>query len=219
MAAKTRLPSETVDGLIKALLVLSRTVDQVLDTQAVKTAVGESLSSSKVQILRLLGQRGRQTSTQVARYLGVTKPAVSQIIDSMVTSKLVVRKPAVHDRREVGLELTKRGRSQFQGVRREQRHVMRNSLRLSNSITAKKWIDAFQGFARDLAQADHTFEEYCLQCGAFEDDTCVLVGGNAECLFLQHSKGAQGRSAATTRKTPQGRAASTTRAKRKVAAR
>ena len=111
---------KSIDGLLKAMLVFSRTVDHSLETNSVKRAVGVALSSSKVQILRLLGHRGGQTASQLARYLGVSKPAVSQIVDSMVRAKLVTRKPATADRREVHLHLTKKGRDMVdgQGIRR-----------------------------------------------------------------------------------------------------
>ncbi|MHC4067107.1 MAG: MarR family winged helix-turn-helix transcriptional regulator [Planctomycetota bacterium] len=100
MPAKTPIDVKTIDGLIKSLLVLARTVNHVLETRAVESAVGEQLSPSKVQILRLLGERGRQNSSRVAYFLGVSKPAVSQIIDAMSRDGLVSRETALHDRRE-----------------------------------------------------------------------------------------------------------------------
>ena len=133
---KQTLPLSAVDALLKALLVQARTVDHILGRRAVESAVKESLSPSKVQILRLLGQRGVQTSSQIARFLGVTKPAVSQIVDTMVRDRLMVRRPAKSDRREVRLELTKKGMTAFQAVRRQQRHYLRSATsRLSKAQT------------------------------------------------------------------------------------
>jgi DNA-binding MarR family transcriptional regulator len=112
MAKTKKLSTRDADRLLKTLLVLSRTVDHILETRAVDQAANEPLSPSKVQVLRLLGEQGTQTASQVARFLGVSKPAVTQIIDSMVDGTLVTRSTAAHDRREVGLKLSARGRRQ-----------------------------------------------------------------------------------------------------------
>lgn len=206
MGSKATVSAEQADGLLKALFVLSRTVDHVLETRAVEAAIHEPLSASKVQVLRLIGQRGSQTSSQVARFLGVTKPAVSQIVDALVRSKLVVRRPAKHDRREVGLELTKQGRTQFQAIRTEQRHMARAAVKLAEGSKAAKWTELIQDVAGALARADRTFAEFCLQCGGHADGSCVLVGGDATCLFMQHAKAAPKRGRNTTKKPSRAKA-------------
>jgi DNA-binding MarR family transcriptional regulator len=175
-----------VDALLKALLVQARTVDHILGKRAVESAVKESLSPSKVQILRLLGQRGVQTSSQIARFLGVTKPAVSQIVDTMVRDRLMVRRPAKSDRREVRLELTKKGMTAFQAVQRQQRHFLRSATRRLSKAQTSRWTELLQEMSTHLAKADSDFKEFCLQCGAHRDGTCVLSGGDAECPFLRH---------------------------------
>lgn len=181
------LGREDTDRLLKAMLVISRTVEHVLESRAVEDACGP-LSRPRVQILRLLGQRGHQGSTQIARYLGVSKPAVSQIIDSMVREKLVVRTISRHDRRGVELKLSAKGRKAFQKVLGEQRHMIRNAVRQAAGANAIEWIQTLERISGALARADKAFQQFCLQCGAHADGTCVLVGGDAECLFLQNDR-------------------------------
>ncbi|MFH0983022.1 MAG: MarR family transcriptional regulator [Planctomycetota bacterium] len=188
MAAKGTPAVKAVDGLLKALLILSRTVEHALETEAVQAAVHEPFSGSKVQILRLLGTRASQTSSQIARFLGVSKPAVTQLVDSMVRRKLVVRKTAKHDRREVDLFLTHKGQQLFQAVRREQRHVVRTAIREGGGTGAQHWIETLGKVTDALAQGSSAFEDFCLQCGAHTDGTCVLGGGDAECLFLRRGR-------------------------------
>lgn len=188
MATKKPLPAQTVDDLLKAMLVFSRTMDHVLEARTVRDAVKLTLSSSKVQILRLLGQQSTQTSTQIARFLGVSKPAVSQIIDSMVRSKLVTRRPATVDRREVHLHLTKKGRDMFQAIRCEQRHCVRNSVRNTSRADVKNWVEDLNTMAQLVGRADEAYQHFCAQCGAHTNDTCVLVGGKSKCLFTQYAE-------------------------------
>ena len=185
MNSKAPLSIAEVDKLYKALSVLSRTVAQVLETRAVEAARA-SLSQSKVQVLRLLANRGRYTSSQIARFLNVSRPSVTQIIDSLVEFDLVARRGAADDRREVVLNLTERGRQVFQAVRKEQRHLLRNAMQAEGGGSVEEWITVLQKMADSLARADRTFTHFCLQCGAHADGSCVLVGGDADCLFLRH---------------------------------
>lgn len=188
MAKGTPMAGKDVDHLLKAMLVLSRTVEHVLESRAVEAAVKKPLSPSKVQILRLLGQRDGQTSTQVARFLGVSKPAVTQIIDSMIRDKLVTRRAGKEDRREVSLQLSQKGRDAFQAIRKAQRHYVRTAMKNGKSREAGRWTTLLQDASKALAQADDAYQHFCAQCGAHEDDTCVLVGGDAECLYLQPTR-------------------------------
>lgn len=184
MAAKGNLPVNTVDGLLKNLLILSRTVDHALELEAVKAATNERLSGSKMQILRLLGTRGSQTSSQIARFLGVSKPAVTQLIDSMVRRKLVGRRTAKHDRREVDLRLTEKGKQAFQAVRNEQRNVLRSSVRQVSGGNPTRWLKTLEEVTDALVRAGDCFDDYCLQCGAHPNGSCVLPGGEDQCVFL-----------------------------------
>ncbi len=188
MAAKETAAVKVVDGLLKNLLILARTVDHLLEGEAVKAAVSEHLSESKVHILRLLGSRGSQTSSQIARFLGVSKPAVTQLVDSMVRRRLVVRRTAKHDRREVDLHLTDRGMAAFDAVRREQRHVLRRATKQAAVPNANQWNATLEQIIDALVEAGDAFEHFCLQCGGHSDGTCVLSGGRAKCLFLEKSK-------------------------------
>ncbi len=185
MAKRTSLSLSRVDGLLKAMLVFARTSEEVLQGRHV-VAGGESLSRSKVQVLRLLARRGGQSSTQIARFLGVSKPAVTQIVDAMVRSRLVTRRTSRSDRRGVELRLSVTGRKVFGKIRNEQRHLIRTAARSISERDVDRWIRAMEQAASALAQADHCFERFCLQCGAYSDGRCILVGGESDCLFLKH---------------------------------
>lgn len=184
MASKGSLSVTTVDGLLKSLLVLSRTVDQALEVEAVKAATTERLSGSKVQIVRLLGARGSQTSSQIARFLGVSKPAVTQLVDSLVRRKLIARRTAKHDRREVDLSLTEKGKQAFQAVRNEQRNVLRTTTKQASGGNPDRWLKTLEEVTDALIRAGNCFDDYCLQCGAHADQACVLPGGEDQCIFL-----------------------------------
>lgn len=189
MKGNATLDTPTVDRLLKALLVLSRGVDHILETQAVASAVKRPLSQSKVQIIRLLGQRGPHISTQLARYLGVSKPAVTQIIDSMVRAKQVARRPAKHDRRETAVELTPTGREVFTAIRQKQRSVTRLLARNLGDRNIEQWLNQIDELSSAVLGANEAFDDdYCLQCEAHDDKSCVLADGQADCHFIRHTE-------------------------------
>lgn len=188
MAAKKTFSTGQVNRLLKSLLLMTRTVQEILETRAVETSASMPLSASKVQVLRLLDRRSGQTSSQVARFLCVTRPAVSQIIDAMVRSKLVTRRPDGVDRREIRLGLTKRGKDTIRAIRREQQHLVRLALRSAECTKVDAWTEVLERITGATIAAGKTLQDFCLQCGAHDDDTCILVGGDHQCPYHDHQQ-------------------------------
>ena len=184
MSPAHKIDSKTADELLRAMTVLARTVSHVLETRVVETTE-EPLTGSKLQLLLLLGQRGAQTPTQIARFLGISKPAVTQAVDAMLESGFVSRETSKADRRGYDLELTTRGKSVFRKVRTEQHHLIRNALRGIHTEPAT-WVAVLHEMSVALAKSDRAFKHFCVQCGAYADGNCVLVGGEVSCLFLRH---------------------------------
>lgn len=187
MTRQNRLSDKTADELLRAMTVLARTVTHVLESRVVETT-DEPLNGSRLQLLLLLGQRGAQTPTQVSRFLGVSKPAVTQAVDAMTQSGFVSRTVSKGDRRGYDLALTPKGRTVFRKVRREQHHVIRNALREIHT-EPESWVEVLHEMSVALARADRAFKHFCVQCGAYADGNCVLVGGEVSCLFLRHRAG------------------------------
>ena len=182
LSTRRLLSKEDADDLLKAILVVARTAHHVLERRTIKVA-NEPLTRSKVQILRLLGQQGGQSPSQIAPYLGVSKPAVTQIVSSMVKSQLVERANRSRDRRRSKLKLTPRGHQILERVRAQQRHLVLAAFSRSKGKHRPAWADTLTEISTALAHADDTFEKYCHRCGAHEEGSCVLVGGNADCLY------------------------------------
>lgn len=186
MASRDYIPVDAIDELFKAMSVLAWTVNHVLQDRAVEEALGGPVSYSKVQVLRLLSHRGGQTASQIARFLGISRPSVSQITDALDRAGWTTRRVSKHDGRESVLELSDEGRKQDKLIRRQQRHLLRNMLRVSEQSEAEAWTTILQRVAASLAQSDRAFTHFCLQCGAHANGTCILVGGDTDCPFLHH---------------------------------
>ncbi len=184
MAPKVSIPAEAVDDLYNALSVLSRTVTHVLHDRAVEEALGAAVSHSKVQVLRLLSHRGGQTSSQIARFLGIRRPSVTQITDALEQAGWIKCRVSERDGRESIHELSDEGRQRFSVVRRQQRHLLRNTIRLADQRDLQAWTNTLHSIAGFLARSDRAFKDFCLQCGAHANGTCVLIGADTDCPFL-----------------------------------
>ncbi len=69
-----------------------------------------ALSLSQVNALFRLYHNGPGSVNDLAYYLGVTKAAVSQLLDQLITTGLVLRSENPHDRRMKLIALTEKGR-------------------------------------------------------------------------------------------------------------
>src|SRR5947208_615247 len=54
------------------------------------------------------------TNKQVADWQGVSLPAMSRMVDSLVRRELLLRTPDKSDRRQVQLQLSKKGKKEFE---------------------------------------------------------------------------------------------------------
>jgi DNA-binding MarR family transcriptional regulator len=176
--------SRRADDLLKALLILSRTVDGVLESRSVE-GCSEPLSRSKVQVLRLLEFRGPSTLSDIATHLGVSRPAVTQIVDSLEESALVERTKSDEDRRTTLLRLAEAGREILAKVIENQRHIVRSAMRDVSEARAHRWVETVERIVVSLVQADRAFERFCFQCRAHADGTCILAEGDHPCPYVE----------------------------------
>lgn len=73
----------------------------------------------QASVLMMLMHEQRQTIGQVALTLGVSKSAMSQLLDGLIERGLVERTVSDEDKRIAHIELTRRGRMHLARMRRE----------------------------------------------------------------------------------------------------
>jgi DNA-binding MarR family transcriptional regulator len=99
LASDTRHLCELLTAL------LSSTFRQILWKQALEL----DLTYSQAQVLFHLERHPRALATDLARYFGITLPAVTQVVDRLVGKRLVERAENPKDRRQILLSLTRTG--------------------------------------------------------------------------------------------------------------
>lgn len=73
------------------------------------------LYRSEVHTIEAIGKNNKINVTELAQYLGVTKGAVSQMVDKLIKKGMVNKKMISDTENEVSLELTEQGNLVFQG--------------------------------------------------------------------------------------------------------
>jgi len=179
MAKTGTADRKTVDAILKSLLLLGRAVEEVLGSRAVVAACGASFSPSKVRMLKLITYSGKQSVGQVARFLGVSDPAASQLAEALVRQKLIVRNTDPNDRRTAYLRLTPAGKKLVHVIEQEQRHRIRQSLRAAGGGKPGEWDPFLQKVTQALCQAEQSFEPNWLHSSSPEDSTCGAEGNQA----------------------------------------
>jgi len=94
------------DGLIDAL----RDAQRALFTHLLPEAIARGLTPHQFWPLYHLGRETESHPAELARRLGITKPACTASVDQLVAAGLIVRRRSPTDRRRVVLALTPKGR-------------------------------------------------------------------------------------------------------------
>lgn len=175
----------SVDSVLRVLSLLGRAIESVLDRQTVAAVTRLQLSPSKVRLMHLLAHSGGHPLGRLAQFLGVSEPAASQLVDSLVRAKLIRREPDTHDRRAIHLTLRPKGKRLVDAIELERRHRVALALR-EMELDDQQWeqiSDALERLAVALSAGQGVYLDHCLQCGAYQDRTCALHGSGAVCPY------------------------------------
>jgi DNA-binding MarR family transcriptional regulator len=160
--------------------------------ERLRHVIGEQLTFSQIQLLKLVARTDAYNISQVASYLGVSNAAASKAVDRLVRRDLVTRSEAEGDRRAVELALTDEAR---------------RILAQYEVVTAQVLEEIFGGFTADglrqitdlldrlsISLIDHNghTEESCFRCGMFFRDKCLLRGQQHRTCHFYLNKGETG---------------------------
>ncbi|MHB8604583.1 MAG: MarR family winged helix-turn-helix transcriptional regulator [Thermoplasmatota archaeon] len=97
--------------------------------------------------LGFIGRHEGATLSAVADHAGLALPAMSKQIQSLVSRGFVRREPGKHDRRNISLSLTPKGRDEWQRARRATQTALARhleSLAPAERATAARTLDALE---------------------------------------------------------------------------
>ena len=115
-------------------------------------------------------------------------------MDNLEGDALVRRTASKKDGRGVDITLTRKGREASTEIAAEQAQIVRNVIRNVSTEEAGSWVTTLERITTAIAHANREFRQFCLQCDAYSDDSCILVGGDCDCPYLRaHEKSVEQR--------------------------
>lgn len=116
-----------------------------------------NLSVPQFRTLMFLQRHEGPSLSDVAEHLGLTLPSMSKLVDGLVASGVVVRRPHPGDRRRVTLTLSEGGRSTLQAVREATQAHLASMLATLSADQRAVVVEAMQAlqevFAPDRTRA------------------------------------------------------------------
>ncbi len=130
------------EALVEGVWCAYQASSRVLHARARAGLIRGGLTFPRVLVLRLLVHRGRASSKELARAMGVSTADLPGLLDKLESDRFVTRRRDATDRRVVYVEATPRGR-------RKLRALWRAAIRELTGGFAE-WSDAELGTLRDL---------------------------------------------------------------------
>ena len=145
-------PTEEV---IDAVLTASRVLVAVAARSLADT--GEDVTITQYRTLVVLASRGPQSLTSLAELVGVTPATATRMCDRLVRTHLIARREQEVDRRQLRVELTKKGSLLVSAVTE---HRRREIERIISEIPASERAVLVQALRRFGAAAEEVPEQH-----------------------------------------------------------
>jgi len=94
--------------------------------------------------LQLIRDRGPLSIKELADHASVSAPSASAMVERLVGMELVVREPSPHDRREVKVRLTPRGREALSAMESFMLQSVMEMMEKLGPKHAQMWVEVYQ---------------------------------------------------------------------------
>lgn len=113
------------------------------------------LYRAEVHTIEAIGKNNKINVTDLAQYLGITKGAVSQMIDKLIKKDMVSKKQVSETENEVSLELTENGRLAYEGHEKYHKELYSHISKCLSSSSDEN----LETFMEILTLLDNFFDE------------------------------------------------------------
>lgn len=134
-----------VDELVTAMLTASRVLVGVSARSLAE--VEDTVTVTQFRVLVVLQGHGETRLNLLADRLAVSPSTALRTVDRLIGSGLVTRRENTHDRREVVIELTARGRAVVDRVTERRRAAIREIVEQMPQRQSTRLLEALSAFA------------------------------------------------------------------------
>jgi DNA-binding MarR family transcriptional regulator len=144
--ASTEVATPDVDDITDAVLYASRVLVSVAARSL--AAVADEVTLVQYRTLVVLSARGEQSLGELAGALGIHTSTATRMCDRLVGKQLLHRRQGEHDRREVVLELTTKGRRLVADVTTRRRTEIEAIVRRIPRAQRQALVEALTAFGQ-----------------------------------------------------------------------
>ncbi len=179
----TARPSDDLTRLLRYSHIFASTVRDTLESGILADISPLHLTVAQFLVLKLMYRNGQHRAGEVARYMGVSRPAATKNIDKLVRHGLIVRRRSHSDRRATLLSISRTGRDLVQRYEETKRKRMLPLLdRLSDS-DLDRMTTLLERVSIAMLRAAHRQDGSCLRCGAYLDRDCPIGSMQGGCPY------------------------------------
>ncbi|MGT2907467.1 MarR family winged helix-turn-helix transcriptional regulator [Streptococcus dentiloxodontae] len=106
----------------------------------------EQLTRSEIQIIAEIGNQPAINSVTLADKLGITKGAVTQMVQKLILKKLITKQKSTTNGREIVLKLTSDGYSNYQGWQKFHKETDKENFKLLEDMPTEYLNDMIHYF-------------------------------------------------------------------------
>jgi DNA-binding MarR family transcriptional regulator len=128
------MPKNHEPNLSDLLLLLRRNIIESVKKKGLKG----DLTFSQIEILHFIGVAGEKTMKEIALYLKITPPSVTELVEEMERKNLVKRKNDQKDRRIVSVTLTERTKKHYLSIAQSKERLLNRMLSKLNQREKKE---------------------------------------------------------------------------------
>lgn len=118
--------------------------------------VEEMLYPSEIHTIEAIGKHYRINVTELAELMGITKGAVSQMVNKLVCKQFVKKMKVARSEKAVFLELTPKGKKAFEGHEKFHKKMVMDFLKYAENISPKD----FRKFKEIFTKIEHHLDLY-----------------------------------------------------------
>jgi MarR family transcriptional regulator, 2-MHQ and catechol-resistance regulon repressor len=153
--------------------VFASAVTEAIETRLLRETLGTELSVSQLKLIELVSLGDAHTIGDVAFFLGVSNAAASKTVDKLVRRMLLRRRQGA-DRRAIHLSLTEEGRRLLKCYDEARQAKLLELFEPYSPEELQKTREVLDRISAELVKQLPQRQGYCLQCGIYFRDSCLL---------------------------------------------
>jgi DNA-binding MarR family transcriptional regulator len=186
-------PELTRDFLSSAR-VFAKAVRDVCEAAVLREVVGDKLSVSQLKLLYLVAQTDSVAIGDAATFLGVSSPAASKTVESLVRRRLLRRSDFRGDRRRGLLSLTETSRRLLDAYETARNQKAAEVFGQFSSVELLHTARLLDRLAAGIASQGENRDAICLQCEIYFREDCRFGKYGARdcrCFYRLHKSNQQ----------------------------